>query len=194
MKGKSRVPAENNVEQPPFTPFIDIIFQILIFFMLSMKLKITEGYMMSHLPEKPTASTAGSNKEAVRVFVCADGNIGSHKGNKSGHEDELDKAGGFGDITVQVDDESGSKEVLSRQPEKSWSLSKYKENRSKAQTIANKAADLLKALPGDPERKHIKLDIDSKVPAEIAVMMLDALKGAQIKNIQQVPNPKYPGE
>ena len=48
---RKRRPAEDRVSQPPMTPLIDVIFQLLIYFMLTMHFRNVEGMLLSQLPK-----------------------------------------------------------------------------------------------------------------------------------------------
>lgn len=190
---KRQAPTEESFTQPPLTPFIDVIFQILIFFMVSMKVKITEGYIMTHLPEKATSQAGSMEKNSVRIYICCNGNLGEHRSNKVAHEDNL--TGELGDIHVQVEEKTDTLVQLKRTTGVSARESIFKVNKDLAATIAEKAKNILIDLPAnkgkDLKDMQVKLDIDSKVPTEHAVLIIDALKYLGIKDIQQVPNPKY---
>jgi biopolymer transport protein ExbD len=54
-------------------PFIDIIFQLLIFFLLTMKFRQHEGYLLSMLPDHGLSAVPNPEMpNEVRVLVCAD--------------------------------------------------------------------------------------------------------------------------
>jgi hypothetical protein len=50
MARRKREIEENKPMEPPLTPMIDVIFQLLIFFMLTIQFKELEGEFLSHLP------------------------------------------------------------------------------------------------------------------------------------------------
>lgn len=64
----------HRVEEPPYTPFIDIIFQILIFFMLSMHFNKDEGQLRSYLPkDRGLISVSNVPKPPeLRIYMCCD--------------------------------------------------------------------------------------------------------------------------
>jgi biopolymer transport protein ExbD len=45
-----RPPEDVQPGEPPMTPMIDVVFQLLIFFLLTMKFTIQEGELLTHLP------------------------------------------------------------------------------------------------------------------------------------------------
>ncbi len=56
--------AEPAKMQPPMTPMIDCVFQLLLFFMLTPSFESTEGYLTTNLP-----TTSGPNAGAPQVDV-----------------------------------------------------------------------------------------------------------------------------
>jgi len=66
MRGTSRQREKIKI-QPPMTPMIDIIFQLLIFFLLTPTI-LAEGYLTTNLP-KTTGPNPLSYKEVERIKV-----------------------------------------------------------------------------------------------------------------------------
>jgi biopolymer transport protein ExbD len=82
--------------EPPMTPMIDVIFQLLIFFVLTMKFKETEGRLLSQLPKDkgmaPSSVTQPELQE-VRIVLCIasdEREQGQHTTNKGRHEANLE--------------------------------------------------------------------------------------------------------
>lgn len=73
---KIKKPGDQKVEEPPYTPFIDIIFQILIFFMLAMKFNSAEGQLVTYLPKDKGLFSSQNNPQPppeLRIYICGDG-------------------------------------------------------------------------------------------------------------------------
>ncbi len=64
-----RVPEPDRVESPNMTPMIDIVFQLLIFFLLSFNLPDPEGALRMQLPKRGTASAPAPLVEEIRVTI-----------------------------------------------------------------------------------------------------------------------------
>lgn len=84
-------------QDPPMTSMIDVIFQLLIFFILTLKVKTVEGKLLSELPkDKGLAPNPVSQPETqeVRIVLCVtEGNakeIERHTANKGAHEANLE--------------------------------------------------------------------------------------------------------
>lgn len=93
---RKKIETEKPVE-PPMTPMIDVIFQLLIFFILTMKFKQEEGKLLSQLPkDKGLASSSVPQPELqeVRVVICCSDNdqreAEQHTTNKGRHEANLE--------------------------------------------------------------------------------------------------------
>jgi biopolymer transport protein ExbD len=53
--------------QPPLTPMIDIVFQLLLFFLLTMEFRRAEGMLPAHLPAPQTSVAAVTPLEPLEV-------------------------------------------------------------------------------------------------------------------------------
>ena len=63
--------------QPPMTPMIDIIFQLLIFFMLMPSFQSHEGYLTTNLPKDQGPNRAPQeNLERIKIELLDEGNEG----------------------------------------------------------------------------------------------------------------------
>ncbi|MBI2898927.1 MAG: biopolymer transporter ExbD [Planctomycetes bacterium] len=93
---KRGIETEKPIE-PPMTPMIDVIFQLLIFFILTMKFKQEEGKLLSQLPkDKGLASSSVPQPELqeVRIVICCaeadQREFDQHTTNKGRHEANLE--------------------------------------------------------------------------------------------------------
>ncbi|HEX7899874.1 MAG TPA: biopolymer transporter ExbD [Planctomycetota bacterium] len=72
MSTRRRAPDEVAAEQLNMTPMIDVVFQLLIFFMLTMHFQEVEGKMLSQLPkDKGLPDRQSKITEEVRLSVRA---------------------------------------------------------------------------------------------------------------------------
>ena len=76
MRSTSRSRKQTKI-QPPMTPMIDCIFQLLIFFMLTPTFQSHEGYLTTNLPKDQGPNpTTQSNMERLKVELLDEGNEG----------------------------------------------------------------------------------------------------------------------
>jgi biopolymer transport protein ExbD len=55
--------------QPPLTPMIDVTFQLLLFFLLTMTFRLPEGMIPGALPQQGTSSASEAITEPIKVFI-----------------------------------------------------------------------------------------------------------------------------
>lgn len=209
MAKKIALPEELSVENPNMTPFIDVVFQLLIFFMLTLHFKQIEGQLVSHLPKdkgmSPSETPSVEEKE-VRIVLCCDGNIKEHMENKGRHEGRPD-ADPAKDLPMKPKSgkqtwlvvESETIGVLRRSgddPSKGIDLKSnayMRDNYAAYRKAAERAAEMYRATPSslDPTKgAPIKFDADSEVPYEHIVGILNELKRLKIENIEFTANPR----
>jgi biopolymer transport protein ExbD len=94
---KKRKVGEEKPIEPPMTPMIDVIFQLLIFFVLTMKFKEVEGRLLSQLPKDKglqSSSVPQPELQEVRIVLCCadsdDRERDQHTTNKGRHEANLE--------------------------------------------------------------------------------------------------------
>jgi biopolymer transport protein ExbD len=186
-------------EEPALTPFIDIIFQILIFFMLSMKFKQQEGHLLSMLPrEVGPESMPSLLTEDVRIYLCADADrrMDQHIGYKERHQDFIrdQKRQGrpVGDVVqAQI-------ELLFREQRQLYRTeafpSKWGENRRMYEELAAQAKtlhDSAKANLPPGRRCAVILDLDGTVPFEHAIGVFNSLQKRKVTNVEWAGNPRF---
>ena len=179
--------------EPPMSPMIDVIFQLLIFFMLTMNFKKVEGKLLSQLPKdkglNPTEVTRPELEE-VRIIICAGGNWQEHKQNKGKHE-KIDKPNI--ECVVVVD-----KIVIGNV----FMTEKYKDkmaaNRAMYQAMGDRVKENHQITPSmkggrkDASRRPpVILDADSEVPYEHIIGAVNACKERGIDNVEFVGNPRF---
>lgn len=202
---KMKLPPDSDPEQPNMTPFIDVVFQLLIFFMLTLHFKQIEGQIISQLPKdkgmSPSESPSVEEKE-VRIVFCADGNVREHLENKGKHE------GRMGDVDYPLRPKSAQQvhlvvegefiAVLKRSvddPDKDDPKSNaiFIANAGHYKRAAARASEIFGSTPSslDPTKKApIKIDADSEVPYEHIIGVLNELKRNKIDNVEYVANPR----
>jgi biopolymer transport protein ExbD len=190
-----RRPIEETVPQdPPMTPMIDVIFQLLIFFLLTLKFSTQEGKMLSHLPkDKGLAPSDVVNPEIneVRIALCADaagGGIKRHFEDKGGHDVEQNANLKPEQTLIYVENQPiGTVTKSTKDSDKS------RDNHKVYEEAAKQAERIYTATPAssDPTKKApVKLDPDSVVPYEHVLGVLNALKRLGIDNVEFVGNPR----
>ena len=76
MRSTSRTREKTKI-QPPMTPMIDIIFQLLIFFLLTPSFQSHEGYLTTNLPrDQGPRQAPRENLERIKIDLLDEGNEG----------------------------------------------------------------------------------------------------------------------
>ena len=181
---------EERVGGPPLTPMIDVIFQLLIYFILTMKIKSVEGKLLSRLPkDKGLASSAVSNPELeeVRIYICAGGDIRNHFGHKKGAHEKTEKSNkrclvwvdkNEIDWLFKTEDEPG----------------KAGHNQQVYLRLAAMTAEIVNRTPSSRDAGQsapVILDADSEVPYEHIIGAVNACKEVDINNVEFVGNSKF---
>ncbi|MBI2932472.1 MAG: biopolymer transporter ExbD [Planctomycetes bacterium] len=202
MKAKSRLPREEKPGELNMTPMIDVVFQLLIFFMLSMRFRAIEGKLITTLPQDKglqSSTVLSPELEEVRIILCAAGpnpiNIGSndryygesaHRSNKGEHE-RIEK-----DPTLckaLVEKNACGELIMTEKNEKSAAA-----NRAVYKNVAAKAKQLDDMRPStrDPSKAApIIIDADSEVPYEHVLGVINALREVDISNVEFAGNPRF---
>lgn len=167
------------------TPMIDVTFQLLIFFMLSMSWKEVEGRLVSHLPQDQGLMSSPSNQppETVRIVLCLDNNWSQHTANKGRH----DRVGREWPTMTMVyfyvqRNFMGNAELLDGDitPDIDALYDR----------IAVAAQAMRQQLSG-AEIAPIEIDADSEVPTQHVVGILNALhRAGEEQNIKYAGNPR----
>jgi len=190
---------EQRVEELKMTVFIDVIFQLLIFFMLSLKFKQKEGTLLSMLPK-----TDGGNPSYappltdVRLYICADMNrrMDQHIGYKERHQDlirDQKKSGhAVGDVCF------GQLELNFADPVPLYRTEnfpgKWGHNRRAYADLAGRAKVLYDACQktARPQDKvKVVLDLDGLVPFEHAIGLLTNLQRLRVYDTDWAMNPRF---
>ncbi len=189
MAKRRKLPEEPKAEPLNMTPMIDVVFQLLIFFMLSMNFKSVEGKLISQLPKDkglaPSSVTQPELKE-VRIVICAGGDVQTHLTNKGKHEKD-DKP--FEKCKVMVEQiEIGEVFQTEKHPGKMMA------NRQIWVTLGERTKQLWDSIPSgrDATKKSpVILDADSETPYEHIIGAMNACKAVGIDNVEFVGNPRH---
>ncbi|MHC4605689.1 MAG: ExbD/TolR family protein [Planctomycetota bacterium] len=181
---------DEKVTQPPLTPFIDVIFQMLIYFMLTMHFKELEGKLLSQLPRKkglePQPDVHPPLND-VRIFLCTEPSaIREHMNNKGRHEQRR-KDGSVCTAFVELT-ELGALHKTERRP------AMRAPNRRLYRLIGEKTREIWEITPDywdENRRPPVILDADSEVPYEHVIGVLNACKEAGVPELEFVGNPRF---
>jgi len=192
---------ETTVESLKMTIFIDVIFQLLIFFLLSLKFKQKEGYLLSMLPkDKGLFATPVQTPELneVRIYICADMNrrMDQHIGYKEKHQDfikDQKKAGQpVGDLCyTQIELNFNAQDQLFRTEKHPG---KWGHNKAIYERYSDQVKVMLDSVRSkkDPNKAAPTiLDIDGMAPFEHAIGFLNSLQKRKIADIEWAGNPRF---
>ena len=188
-KKRKRAELDDKVNDLNMTPMIDVVFQLLIFFMLSMHFKEVEGKLLSQLPkDKGLAPTHVLQPELqeVRIVVCAGGDTRMHLQDKGRHEKE-DKVNDICRILVE-------KVEIGEVYKTEKFGDKKSHNRAIYRSLGEKAKEMYDMTPStkDPaKRSPIILDADSETPYEHIIGVVNACKEKGLDNVEFVGNPRH---
>ncbi|HLF92490.1 MAG TPA: biopolymer transporter ExbD [Planctomycetota bacterium] len=178
---------ESRFEAPGMTPMIDVVFQLLIFFMLSMHFKEVEGKLLSQLPKNKGPESVPTDRpdfEELRIVLCAGSDWRTHLQDKGKHE-KVDKDGSVCRALVEQV-EIGDLFRTESRPGKAGA------NRAVYRALGAKAAELHASLPRTgPLPPPVIIDADSEVPYEHIIGVVNACKEAKLDRVEFVANPRH---
>jgi biopolymer transport protein ExbD len=180
FRKRRRRPDEAPQESFNMTPMIDVVFQLLIFFMLTMKFKEVEGKLLSQLPKIGPQSGPATILEEIRVVICAGGDWRTHLADKGSHEAQ-DKPGVSCRMLVERNDIG---EVFRTETDPA----RRGHNRAVYRALGTRTRELASTVPGHP---RIVLDADSEVPYEHVIGAVNALQEERLTKIEFVANPRH---
>ena len=161
------------------TPMIDVVFQLLIFFMLTMQFKEVEGKLLSQLPKDAgPLSAAAPPREEVRIAVCAGGSLDQHLGNRGRHDQEK-KDGSACRVFVE-------KHAIGELASTELAPGRGTSNKAVYRAAGEKLRGLLDAL--GQAKIAVILDADPEVPYEHIIGIVDACKASRIDTVEFVGN------
>ncbi|MBI4245398.1 MAG: biopolymer transporter ExbD [Planctomycetes bacterium] len=198
---KPEIPPEAVVDQPKMTPFIDIVFQLLIFFMLTMKFIKEEGHILQQLPKDKglQASAATIEPKEVRIYVCADidQKFEGHVDAKISHPQRVER--------MKVDEKKPVGNIcyiwlqLEYRQKKVYSMFRTKDDKSKKQhnrdvyrSMCENAIQIQETLKATATRTPpIIIDADGQVPYEHVFGLISYLSAKGIKQVELAGNRKF---
>jgi biopolymer transport protein ExbD len=161
----ARLPAHEKPEESNMTPMIDVVFQLLIFFMLTMKFSEVEGRLLATLPrghgQADTSAPPELNEVRIRVTT--------------------------GQAFVERRD-AGPLASTERHPNAGAA------NRATYRAVGSLTRDLLSSLRSsrDPSKAApVLLDGAENVPYEHVIGIFNACQEAGIINLEFVGNPRF---
>ena len=172
---------EVGADELNMTPMIDVVFQLLIFFMLTMHFKEVEGKLLSQLPKHGPAPGEAPPMEELRMFVCAGGRLDEHRSNKGLHE-QADKPSESCTVAVEG-------HVIGEVWRSETQGSKASGNRGVYRSAAARLKDLHDRMTG--KKFMIVLDADSEVPYEHVIGLVNACKEVKVEDIEFVAHPRH---
>ena len=178
----TKAPQEEKLEESNMTPMIDVVFQLLIFFMLSMHFQEIEGRLLSTLPKDrgPAPERTPPELQEIRIVLCAGGDTAPHRHDKGRHEASRKDATR---CRAMVENHDLGDLVQGSQA-----------NRLLFKEIARLTVELVALTPSsrDPRRRApVMLDADSEVPYEHVIGVINACQDAGIHNVEFVANPRF---
>jgi hypothetical protein len=203
-KKRAKQMQDQSIESPNLSTFSDVTFQLLIFFMLTIKFKQEEGNLISMLPkDKGLAATTVDTPELqeVRIYICADvinNRMDQHLGYKEKHQDfimDLKKAGHpIGDVCrcwIELNYLKNETYQLYRTEK---FPSKYSENKKLYNQIADQVKTMRESVKSsrDPTKSApVIIDCDGLVPWEHPFGFLNALQKRGIQDVEWAGNPRF---
>jgi biopolymer transport protein ExbD len=182
---RRRRPIEEPATEPSnMTPMIDVVFQLLIFFMLTMHFKEVEGKLLSQLPKSHgprTSDVPPPPLQELRIFVCAGGGLDEHRTNKGRHV-QADKPAETCAVAVEGH-MIGEVRRTETQPSAASS------NKGIYRAAAARLKELHDRMAG--AKFMIVLDADSEVPYEHVIGLVNACKEVKVEDIEFVANPRH---
>jgi biopolymer transport protein ExbD len=183
------MPEEVATEALNMTPMIDVVFQLLIFFMLTMHFKEVEGKLLSQLPKDKGLSPSHvlqPELQEIRIVICAGGDTRMHLHDKGRHE-KADKENNI--CKVQVE-----KIEIGDVFKTETNASKGASNKGIYMSLGQKTKELQDAQPSTKDatkKAPVILDADSETPYEHIIGAVNACKHFGIDNIEFVGNPRH---
>jgi biopolymer transport protein ExbD len=183
---RRRHPGTGEAKPEPLnlTPMIDVVFQLLIFFLLTMSFKDVEGMLICRLPGRGTSPASDPVPELreVRVLLCRGSSAEEHLTDKGRHLRRPREAVRTALHVERV--EIGALEDTERDPAAAGA------NRAAARRAAAAARKLLDGLDAGPDGPPLIIDADPEVPYEHVLGVLDACRGAGIEKIEFAADPR----
>lgn len=189
MARRRGMPEEVATEALNMTPMIDVVFQLLIFFMLTMHFKEVEGKLLSQLPKDKGLSPSHvlqPELQEIRIVICAGGDTRMHLHDKGRHE-KADKENNI--CKVQVE-----KIEIGDVFKTETNASKGASNKGIYMSLGQKTKELQDAQPSTKDatkKAPVILDADSETPYEHIIGAVNACKHFGIDNIEFVGNPRH---
>ncbi len=179
-------PGEPKTEALNMTPMIDVVFQLLIFFMLSMNFKEAEGKLLATLPRHGTAALPESNPllQEVRVVLCAGDSADEHLTDKARHLKTVRNAA----LTRLLVERMAIGELRPTATTPAAAAG----NKALLREAAARVQALVAGLPADPlgRTPPVILDADPEVPYEHVLGLVNACREKGLEKVEFVADPR----
>jgi len=168
------VPDTDKVPESNMTPMIDVVFQLLIFFMLSMHFPEIEGVLKTQLPKDRGPGpweVRDPELAEIRVILCAGGDVRTHPADKGRHEkqDKDDRT-----CAILVEGIEIGRVHLTAQDE--GKAARNRETYRNAGAKIRELYDLSRSTRDPSKRAPVIIDTDSETPYEHVLGIVNALK------------------
>jgi biopolymer transport protein ExbD len=163
---------------------IDVVFQLLLFFMLSMRLQEVEGKLFSQLPRRGTLDAPSSPLEELRVVLCAGGRAGEHFHDRGRHA-RAPKNGPASRVFVE------RLEIGELHPTETR-LDRAAHNRSVWTRLVRRLRELSPFRTADGRSRPVVVDADAEVPYEHVLGAVDACVAAGFDRVEFAADPLRP--
>jgi len=174
-----RTPAadDDEVAVQDMTPMIDVVFQLLIFFMLTMQFKEVEGQLLSQLPRVGTAAPAVPAPDLLELrVVLRAGDDPRARANHGGPPRDAAVCS----VAVEGHD-------LGRLLSTEAAPAAADANKALYRAVGRKARELRDASAV----RRVILDADPEVPYEHVLGAVDGLKQAGVDEVEFAANPRF---
>lgn len=169
---------QTKLDDLPMTPMIDVVFQLLIFFMLMPMNKAVEGKLFSQMPNCGTAPHVGPPPPISEVRV------------------KLQRRSDSDATTVFIERKfvGEAMPTIGSEIDPALLASNGEKNRELWRKLSEDVAQLYMLLPTprDPaQRAPVIIDAEESVPWEHVVSIVNGCKEKNIENIEFAANPRF---
>ncbi|OHB75377.1 MAG: hypothetical protein A2Z34_07010 [Planctomycetes bacterium RBG_16_59_8] len=171
---RARLPDNSGkLEELPLTPMIDVIFQLIIFFMLMPMNKTLEGHLASQLPKRGWGSGTGGIVRELRIHLQTAGE-------------------GQGCVVRVESGEIGIVQATVSRNERDRAIAEN--NKAVWRRFALRVAELYRMLPppsASGESNPVVIDAGAGVPWEHIVAVVDACRAQGIDHVEFAASPRF---
>ena len=175
---------DDRVDEAALTPMIDIFFQLLVFFLLTMQFREAEGKLLSQLPSYTLGPSTIA--EGIRIVIWADGDVQPHPRDRNRYYRGANRSNSK--CVVQLEEiRIGEVFLTETQPDAA------KGNQKVYGNLGKKAAELRDRLSKFERFAPVILGADPDVPYEHIVGILNGCKEHGIHDVKLAANGPFEG-